>query len=85
MSIINYIEAILTGYSTGYYSFRKYGIYKNIFNNGKSFKIFAKELSGNDFISLNFYITRHREYLKPCEMPEEKVLTFLKKVSICKK
>lgn len=47
------------------------------FNNGKSFKIYAEELGGNDFISLNYYITKTSEKLKPCEMPEEKVIYFL--------
>ena len=39
--------------------------------------MFARELGGNDIVSLNFYRTRRQFYLKPCEMPLEKVEAFL--------
>ena len=71
------IEKLPNGYSEGMYNNTKYGISKQTFNDGRSFKIFAKELGGNDFISLNFYITSQKEWLKPCEMPEQKVMDFL--------
>ncbi len=78
------IDKIPAGYSEGRYNGKKYGISKTTFNNQKSFKIFAEELGGNDFISLNYYITRQKEWLKPCEMPEQKVVDFLKNVEILK-
>lgn len=71
------IDQIPEGYSEGMYQDRKYGISKKLFNSGKSQKIFAEELGGNDFISLNYYQTSERELLKPCEMPESKVIAFL--------
>ena len=52
------------------------------FNQGKSFKVYAKELEGSDFISLNYYLTKKDNYLKPCEMPAEKVIHFLEEVKI---
>ena len=55
---------------------------KTIFNNGKSIKLYAKELGGNNFISLNYYITKEKELLKPCEMPTDKVVHFLKNVTL---
>ncbi len=76
------IERIPEGYSEGIYKEVKYSITKDVFNNGKSFKIYAKELQGNDFISLNYYITSNSELLKPCEMPKDKVVNFLKEVII---
>lgn len=53
-----------------------------MFNQGKSYKIYAKELKGNDFISLNYYITSNTELLKPCEMPKEKVIHFLENIEL---
>lgn len=80
--ILSLIQKIPEGYSEGIYRKRKYGISKKTFNKGKSFKIYAEELGGNDFISLNFYCTSEQELLKPCEMPKEKVLDFLKQVKL---
>ena len=77
---IEFINRIPLGYSVGIYKDKKYGITKSIFNNGKSIKVYAEELGGNDFISLNYYITDKKEWLKPCEMPEQKVIDFLKGV-----
>ncbi|MFT4831779.1 MAG: hypothetical protein ACI815_001429 [Psychroserpens sp.] len=79
-SIWNDIEKIREGYSQGHYNNSKYGITKTIFNNGYSFKIFGEQLSGKDFISFNYYITKDRDLIKPCEMPEQKVVHFLKNV-----
>lgn len=78
--MLEYINKIQEGYSEGFYMNKRYGITKILFNNGKSLKVYAEELKGNDFISLNYYITSSKELLKPCEMPEQKVIHFLKNV-----
>ena len=80
MSVLSNIKRLPLGYSEGIYNTKKYGITKTVFNNGKSVKIYAEELGGTDFISLNYYITLNKELLKPCEMPEQKVIEFLKNV-----
>lgn len=80
--ILNVIEKLPEGYSEGIYQIKKYGITKSVFNSGKSFKIYAEELQGNNFISLNYYVTSSKELLKPCEMPERKVIDFLKNVNL---
>lgn len=80
--LLNYINSLPEGYCEGIYNGKKYGITKTIFNNEKSYKIYAEELGGTDFISLNYYLTSKKELLKPCEMPEAKVIDFLKKVSL---
>ncbi|MGJ8590990.1 MAG: peptide methionine sulfoxide reductase [Aquaticitalea sp.] len=74
----NDIQKLPIGYSTVKYDNKKYGVTRTDFNNGKSIKIYAEELGGNDFISLNYYITDNKESLKPCEMAENKVIDFLK-------
>nr|WP_321232240.1 peptide methionine sulfoxide reductase [uncultured Psychroserpens sp.] len=77
MSILKRIFGLPKGYSEVIFQNKKYGITRTDFNKGKSIKVFAEELAGNDFISLNYYITSDKELLKPCEMPEEKVIRFL--------
>ncbi|TBN05393.1 peptide methionine sulfoxide reductase [Hyunsoonleella flava] len=82
MELLSFIEHIPEGYSEGVYRDAKYGITKSVFNNGKSFKIYAKELKGTNFISLNYYITTSKALLKPCEMPEQKVIDFLTHIKL---
>jgi peptide-methionine (S)-S-oxide reductase len=82
MNVLNYINKIPEGYSEGMYMNTKYGITKSVFNNNKSFKVYAKELQGTNFISLNYYITSTKKLLKPCEMPEQKVIHFLQHVTL---
>ncbi len=82
MEVLYYIHKIPDGYSEGIYNAKKYGITKETFNDGKSFKIYGMELQGNDFVSLNYYITSHKELLKPCEMAEQKVIHFLENIQI---
>ena len=44
---------------------------------GKLIKVYAEELGGRDFISLNYYPQTADGLLKPCEMPDEKVIDFI--------
>ena len=76
------ISRVPLGYSKGMYKGQLFGISKSEFNGGRSIKIFAESLSGNDFISLNYYMTSKGEILKPCEMSEQKVTDFLCKVGL---
>jgi len=75
--ILEKIRKLPVGYSEVIYLKRKYGVTRTDFNKGKSSKVYAEELGGNDFISLNFYVTEGGEHLKPCEMPTKKVIDFL--------
>ena len=56
---------------------RRYLLRKETQLEGKLIKLYAEELGGNDFISLNYYPQIKGGLLKPCEMPEEKVITFV--------
>lgn len=76
-SLLKHIQQLPLGYTEVYYNTKKYGVTKSEFNQGKSYKIFAEELGGNNVISLNYYITSKDGILKPCEMPQEKVIHFL--------
>ncbi|WP_194852310.1 peptide methionine sulfoxide reductase [Nonlabens antarcticus] len=77
LDLKNSIDLIPLGYSTAIYIGKKYGVTKELFNNGRSVKVYAEELGGKDFISFNYYEATGKNYLKPCEMPVETVTDFL--------
>lgn len=56
---------------------RRYIVSKSCFNNGHSWKLVAEELGGPDYISLNLYLLASGPRLFPCEMPTDKVITFV--------
>lgn len=82
MNLLKRIQQLPLGYSEVYYEKVKYGVTKSEFNQGNSYKIYAAELGGNNFISLNYYCTSRDEILKPCEMPKAKVIHFLENYTI---
>lgn len=75
--LLQRIKSFPLGYSEARYKNATYGVTKTDFNNGKSIKLYAEELGGRNYISLNYYITSNSELLIPCEMSKEKVLHFL--------
>jgi hypothetical protein len=77
LSLQQIILDIPTGYSEVRFQNKKYSLTRSDFNEGRSLKVFARELGGRDFISFNYYRTPKGESLKPCEMPEQKVVDFL--------
>ncbi len=77
MTLLAYILNLPKGYSKVRYHNKNYGVTRSDFNAGKSYKVYAEELGGTDIISLNYYITKYKENLKPCEMSETKVMDFL--------
>jgi len=56
---------------------KRYLLRKETHLDGKLVKLYAEELGGNDFISLNYYPYLQNGLLKPCEMPREKVMQFI--------
>ncbi|AGC75265.1 peptide-methionine (S)-S-oxide reductase [Nonlabens dokdonensis] len=77
--ILKRIHLLPVGYSIVKYHGKSYGVTSTDYNNGKSHKVYAEELGGTDFISLNYYTLKSKSIIKPCEMPEEKVVDFLMK------
>lgn len=44
---------------------------------GRQVKLYAEALGGTDHVSFNLYLPRSgKVLLKPCEMPEKKVIAF---------
>ncbi len=56
---------------------KRYLLRKETNLGGKLIKLYAEELGGNDFISLNYYPNIKDGLLKPCEMPKDKVIKFV--------
>ncbi len=77
MDLLDKISKIPLGVSEIWLNDKKYLVTRKDFNKGKSTKVFAQELGGKDFVSFNFYLTSQGAQLKPCEMPEQKVLDFI--------
>ncbi len=59
------------------YDGRSYVVTKSALSKGKAQKLVAEELGGSDYISLNLYRLASGPLLKPCEMPEAKVIAFV--------
>jgi len=69
--------ALLDGSYDVFYKNKRYLLSKETHLGGKLIKLYAKELGDKDFISLNYYTDIQDGLLKPCEMPQEKVIDFL--------
>ena len=61
----------------GMYNGKRYSVLREDFSGGKSQKLVAHELGGTDYISMNLYRLQTGARLKPCEMPEDKVVAFV--------
>jgi hypothetical protein len=71
-------EALPLGGYGGTFEGRRYRVTKSTYSSGRSQKLEAEELGGNDRISLNLYrLADGTALLKPCEMPEDKVVSFV--------
>lgn len=75
------LENFPEGYFEAFFKGRRWGVTKSVSSRGRSVKIYAEELGGSDFVSCNFYRTSGGWIQRPCEMPLEKVLTFLRDCS----
>lgn len=71
------LNAIPEGHSLGLYQERRWRVEKTTFTGGRSTKLYAHDLAGPDFVSLNLYRLASGDVLKPCEMAEEKVRAFV--------
>lgn len=63
-------EALLEG--------RRWATTKVTAAGGRAVRLYAEELGGTTYVSANAYVVGGQWQLKPCEMPEERVLTFLR-------
>ena len=75
------IDLVPEGWTLVRYRGRRYGLVRETHANGRSLSIVARELGGSDLVSANVYQTTSGGQLCPCEMPERKVLDFLREWS----
>lgn len=80
MDLHELIVGIPEDYSEVSFAGKRYSLTRKDFNQGRSLKVFARELGGTDFISFNYYLTGQGRLLKPCEMPVAKVEKFLQEM-----
>ena len=72
------LRRLPTGWSVVRYAGRRYGVTRSTAADNRSEKLFAEALDGSDLVSANLYRVGDKALLKPCEMPAEKVLDFLR-------
>ena len=81
MSLADFLtafDALPAGGYGGTFAGKRYRITKTVMATGRSQKLEAEELGGNDYISFNLYrLADGIALLKPCEMSEEKVTAFV--------
>lgn len=77
-SLPTLLQRIPPGWTHATYEDRPYGLTRIDRAGGRSISVLAVELGGLDLISANVYRTREGDHLRACEMPESKVLAFLR-------
>jgi len=70
-------DALPLGNFDGIFEGRRYGVTRTEREGGRQAWLWAEDLGGTDRISGNLYRLKSGTQLKPCEMPEEKVITFV--------
>lgn len=77
-AFLSAFDALPVGGYGGTFAGRRYRVTKSVYSSGRSQKLVAEELGGTDYISLNLYrLSDGTAILKPCEMPEDKVVEFV--------
>lgn len=72
------VDLVPEGWTLVCYQGRPYGLTRTTRAGGKSVSVLAQELGGSDLVSANIYRTTSGHLLRACEMPQQKVLNFLR-------
>jgi hypothetical protein len=75
-------DRLPAGWSVVTYDDRRYGVTRTIGVGGRTESVYAEALDGSDVVSANRYRVPDQDLLRPCEMPAEKVLAFLRDLRI---
>jgi len=70
-------HALPNGNFEAIYQGRRYGMTKTLREGKRQAWFWAEERGGTDKISFNLYFLKSGARLKPCEMPEDKVIDFV--------
>ena len=71
------LNALPTGYQEGVYESARWGVTVTGKPGDGVRKLYGERLAGGDHVSFNLYTTASGATLKPCEMPEAKVVAFV--------
>ena len=72
------IDRVPEGWTLVEYDGRRYGLTRTTRAGGRSVALYAEQLDGTQVVSANVYRTTAGQLLKPCEMPADVVLRFLR-------
>ncbi len=72
------VDRVPVGWSEVAYDGRRWGLTRTDRAAGGTTSIYAEELGGAGCVSANVWRTRTGRVLRPCEMPAERVLDFLR-------
>ena len=78
MDLAELVERVPLGWTLVEYDGRPYGLRRVDHVGGRSVTIYAEELGGDDVVSANVYRVSSGDLLNACEMPDTKVLAFLR-------
>ncbi|GJL95401.1 MAG: hypothetical protein DHS20C05_18060 [Hyphococcus sp.] len=74
---LNALKTIPENVSIRLWRGQQYQTTKQSLQNGKLIKLYAESLAHKDHVSFNLYRLVAGDQLKPCEMPEGKVIDFV--------
>jgi peptide-methionine (S)-S-oxide reductase len=77
-SVAELVDRVPEGWTPVTFEGRRYGLSRTTRAGGRSISVYAEELGGPDVISANVYLTSADDLLRPCEMPADQVLRFLR-------
>lgn len=71
-------ERLPPGWSLMTYAGWRWGVTRSVQAGGRTESVYAERLGGPGVVSANLYRLAEGPVLKPCEMPAERVLAFLR-------
>ena len=78
MELDELLARVPEGWTPVRYGGRRWALTRMTRAGGRSVSVLAEQLGGADLVSANVYRTKDGALLRPCEMPAEKVLAFLR-------
>ena len=72
------VARVPEGWTSVRYGGRRWSLTRTDRAGGRSVSLLAEQLGGPDVVSANVYRTAGGALLRPCEMPDAKVLAFLR-------
>lgn len=74
---LNSYNTLPTGSFFGFFKEARYSVTRTLSPDGKRSWLYTEELGGHNHISCNVYFLDSGARLKPCEMPQGKVIDFV--------